>query len=83
MKLFVGVNSDGTVYKLLEYNLIEEAGKLDVPGKPTSYKVTPNFLKMFGISSLDDLPELPRYKIDENEQIVIDDIIPQEAKNPQ
>lgn len=73
-----GVNSDGTIYKLLEYNLIEEAGKLDAPGRPTLYKVTPEFMKMFGISSLDDLPELPRYKLDENEQIVIDDIMPEE-----
>lgn len=70
-----GVNSDGTIYKLLEYNLIEEAGRLDAPGKPTMYKVTQNFMKMFGISSLDDLPELPRYKLDENEQIVIDDVL--------
>ena len=44
-----------------------------------SYKVTKNFLKMFGISSLDELPELPRYKLDENEQIVIDEIIPEET----
>lgn len=73
-----GVNSDGTIYKLLEYNLIEEAGKLDAPGKPVIYKVTSEFMKMFGISSLDDLPELPRYKLDENEQIVIDDIMPEE-----
>lgn len=72
-----GVNSDGTIYKLLEYNLIEEAGKLDAPGRPTLYKVTPNFMKMFGISSLDDLPELPRYKLDENEQIVIDEVLEQ------
>lgn len=72
-----GVNSDGTIYKLLEYNLIEEAGKLDAPGRPTTYKVTKEFLKMFGLSSLDDLPELPKYKIDENEQIVIDDILPE------
>ena len=76
-----GVNSDGTIYKLLEYNLIEEAGKLDAPGRPTTYKVTPNFLKLFGMSSLDDLPELPKYKIDENEQIVIDDVI--EAPMPE
>lgn len=69
-----GVNSDGTIYKLLEFELIESAGKLDVPGKPTAYQTTNNFLKMFGISSLDDLPELPRYKLDENEQIVIDDL---------
>ena len=33
-----GVNSDGTIYKLLGYRLIEEAGKLDAPGKPTIYK---------------------------------------------
>lgn len=73
-----GVSADGTVYKLLEYNLIEEAGKLDAPGRPTTYKVTNNFLKMFGITNLDELPELPRYKLDENEQIVLEDIIPQE-----
>ena len=70
-----GVNSDGTIYKLLEYNLIEEAGRLDLPGRPTTYKTTADFLKLFGISSLEELPDLPRYKIDENEQIVIDDII--------
>ncbi|HJJ05237.1 MAG TPA: SMC-Scp complex subunit ScpB [Clostridiaceae bacterium] len=70
-----GVNSDGTLYKLLEYNLVEEAGKMDAPGRPTMYKTTKNFLKMFGISSLEELPELPRYKVDENEQIVMEDII--------
>lgn len=70
-----GVNSDGTMYKLLDYNLIEEAGKLDAPGKPMTYKTSKEFLKMFGISSLSELPELPRYKLDENRQIVIDEII--------
>ena len=70
-----GVSSDGTVYKLLEFGLIEEAGRMDAPGRPTMYKVTINFLKMFGISSLDELPDLPRYKLDENEQIVIDDYV--------
>ena len=76
-----GVNSDGTIYKLLEYDLIEEAGKADAPGRPTMYKVTDNFMKMFGISSLDDLPELPRYKLDENEQIVIDDVLEEQENN--
>lgn len=70
-----GVNSDGTMYKLLDYNLIEEAGKFDAPGKPMTYKTSKEFLKMFGISSLSELPELPRYKLDENRQIVIDEII--------
>lgn len=70
-----GVNVDGTIYKLLEFGLIEDAGKLDIPGKPIGYRTTNQFLKMFGISSLDELPELPRYKIDENEQIVLDEFI--------
>lgn len=70
-----GVGSDGTIYKLLEFGLIEEAGRLDAPGRPTIYQVTTNFLKIFGISSLEELPDLPRYKLDENEQIVIEDII--------
>lgn len=70
-----GVNSDGTMYKLLEYNLIENVGKADAPGRPSMYSVTNEFLKMFGITSLDELPELPRYKLDENRQIVIDEII--------
>ena len=58
-----GVSVDATIYKLLEYGLIEEAGKLDLPGKPMSYKTSEEFLKMFGYSSLDELPELPRYKM--------------------
>lgn len=76
-----GVNSDGTIYKLLDYNLIEEAGKLDAPGKPMAYKVSNEFFRMFGISSLEELPDLPRYKLDENHQIVVDEIL--EAPMPE
>ena len=72
-----GVNSDGVIYKLLEYSLIEEAGKSDAPGRPTVFRTTKEFLKLFGISSLENLPELPRYKLDENEQIVLEDIMPE------
>ncbi|HJJ11084.1 MAG TPA: SMC-Scp complex subunit ScpB [Clostridiaceae bacterium] len=68
-----GVNCDGTIYKLLEYNLIEESGKLDAPGRPTTYVTTEKFLKMFGLTSLEELPELPKYKLDQNQQIVIDE----------
>ena len=75
-----GVNSDGTIYKLLEYNLIENMGKLDAPGRPSMYKVTPEFMKMFGITSLDELPELPKYKLDSNKQIIIDEIIEEKNK---
>ena len=70
-----GVNSDGTIDKLLDYGLIEDAGKADLPGKPTTYKTTLEFLKMFGYESLSDLPELPKYKLDANRQIVIDELI--------
>ena len=69
-----GVNVDATIYKLMEYGLIEEAGKLELPGRPMSYRVTNEFLKMFGYTSLDELPELPKYKLDENHQIVIDEL---------
>ena len=62
-----GVSSDGVIYKLLDYNLIAETGKLDAPGRPTTFSTTNEFLKMFGLSSLKDL--------DSNKQIVIDDIV--------
>lgn len=75
-----GVNVDGTMYKLLEYGLIEEAGKLDLPGKPMSYKTTNEFLKMFGYNTLDDLPSLPKYKLDSNNQIIIDELIENNEK---
>ena len=78
-----GVSADACVYKLLEFGLIEEAGKTDLPGKPMSYKTTDEFLKMFGYSSLKDLPELPRYKLDSNQQIVIDDLVENENNEGQ
>lgn len=75
-----GVSSDGCIYKLLEFGLIEEAGKSDLPGKPLTYQTSAEFLKMFGYTSLSDLPVLPRYKLDENQQIVIEDLIESEEK---
>ena len=69
-----GVDSSASIYRLLEYNLIEQAGKADLPGKPMTYKVTDEFLKMFGLNSIKDLPELPKYKLDSNRQIVIDEL---------
>ena len=70
-----GVSADACIYKLLEYGLIQETGKSDLPGKPMTYGTSNEFLKMFGYISLNDLPELPRYKLDENQQIVIDELI--------
>lgn len=53
-----GVNSDSVVTTLLDRNLIEEAGRKDVVGRPMQYRTTPFFLESFGLRSLDDLPEL-------------------------
>lgn len=53
-----GVNSDSVVSTLLDRNLIEEAGRKDVVGRPMQYRTTPFFLESFGLRSLDDLPEL-------------------------
>lgn len=74
-----GVSSDGTIYKLLDYGLIEDAGKADLPGRPITYKTTAEFLKMFGYETLTNLPELPKYKLDANRQIVIDELIDTEG----
>lgn len=54
-----GVDSSYTVSLLLERELICEAGRLSVPGRPMQFRTTKNFLRAFGLSSLDDLPELP------------------------
>lgn len=54
-----GVDSSYTVGLLLERDLICEAGRLSVPGRPMQFRTTKNFLRAFGLSSLDDLPELP------------------------
>ena len=54
-----GVDSAYTVGLLLERELIEECGRLAVPGRPILYQTTKNFLRSFGMSSLEELPELP------------------------
>lgn len=54
-----GVDSSYTVSLLLERELIEECGRLAVPGRPIQYRTTRNFLRTFGLSSLEELPELP------------------------
>ena len=53
-----GVDSSSSVSGLLEKGLIEEAGRLDLPGRPVSFRTTDHFLRVFGLSSLADLPPL-------------------------
>ena len=54
-----GVDSAYTVGLLLERELIEESGRLAVPGRPILYRTTKNFLRSFGMASLEELPPLP------------------------
>lgn len=65
-----GVDSGGTVAGLLEKGLIEEAGRLDVPGRPVLFRTTEAFLRTFGLSGLEELPALPA--LEENEQMEIE-----------
>lgn len=53
-----GADSSYSLRKLLEYDLIKSLGRKDVPGRPTIYGTTDNFLKVFGLSSLDELPDI-------------------------
>lgn len=53
-----GVDSSSTVIKLLEKGLIEEAGRLDLPGRPVAFQTTDTFLRVFGLGGLKDLPPL-------------------------
>lgn len=53
-----GVNSDGALRTLLSKAVIEEVGRMDTPGRPILYGTTPQFLQHFGLSKLDELPNL-------------------------
>jgi segregation and condensation protein B len=57
-----GVKSEGPLVHLLEKNLIEEAGRLEVSGRPILYQTTDIFLRTFGLASLDDLPNIEEYQ---------------------
>ena len=58
-----GVDSSYSVSALLNKKLIEEAGRLNVPGRPIQYKTTPDFLRTFGLNSLAELPPIDRIEI--------------------
>ncbi len=60
-----GVSCDHAVNKLLEFDLITEVGRLDAPGRPLLFGTTEQFLRSFGVKSLEDLPELNPVQIEE------------------
>ena len=68
-----GVESGQVVNNLVEKGLVEEAGRLNVPGRPLTYRTTANFLRCFGLTNLGDLPNLPSGDgEDEGEQLMME-----------
>lgn len=71
-----GVDCSGVITTLIEKELIEERGRLELPGKPLLYGTTDNFLRCFSISDLSELPPLPKDNVqpaDMGEQLVIEE----------
>ena len=60
-----GVNCDHAINRLVEYNLVEELGRLDAPGRPLLFGTTEQFLRSFGVGSLEELPELSAVQVEE------------------
>jgi len=75
-----GVDCSGPIYTLIEKGLIEERGRLDLPGKPLLYGTTKNFLRCFSLKDLSELPPLPKnesenaYPADLAEQLTVDEV---------
>ena len=63
-----GVSSDHAVNKLVEYNLVMELGRLDAPGRPLLFGTTEDFLRSFGVQSVDELPALNPVQLEEFKQ---------------
>jgi len=60
-----GVDSSYSITALLNKKLIEDAGRLNVPGRPIQYRTTPDFLRTFALQSLEDLPEIEKVSLGE------------------
>lgn len=68
------VNSDHAVNRLLEFGLITELGRLDAPGRPLLFGTTEEFLRSFGVKSIDELPSLNEVQISEFKKEAEDEI---------
>ena len=60
-----GVSSDHAVNRLIEYNLVKELGRLDAPGRPLLFGTTEEFLRSFGVQSVDELPTVSPMQLEE------------------
>ena len=79
-----GVDSGYSISALLTKKLIREAGRLNVPGRPIQYKTTPDFLRTFGLSSLEELPPIDKIAFGEPIELPEEEQAPEEkAQGPQ
>ena len=69
-----GVDCSGVVNTLLARGLIEERGRLDLPGRPMQYATSPNFMRCFGLESMGELPEIPN-ETEANLQMTLEEAI--------
>ena len=75
-----GVDSSYSITALLHKKLIEECGRLNVPGRPNQYRTTPDFLRTFGLSGLQDMPELELADLGTQEQLTLEEAAPPEPE---
>lgn len=75
-----GVDCSGVVNTLLARGLIEERGRLDLPGRPMQYATSPNFMRCFGLESMGELPTVPS-ETAENAQISVEEAIEENLKS--
>lgn len=75
-----GIDSSSVVNSLVEKGLLEEAGRLEVPGRPIAYRTTSVFLRCFGLSDIDDLPPLPGH-VKEDFEPLLTDISPDDTSS--
>ena len=69
-----GVNSDHALNRLIEFNLVTELGRLDAPGRPLLFGTTEEFLRRFGINSLESLPEMNPMQVEEFKQQALQEV---------
>lgn len=77
-----GVDSAYSVAALQTKSLIEECGRLAVPGRPIQYRTTPDFLRTFGLQSLDELPEIEKISIKASDQMTMEELAAQQPEAP-
>lgn len=80
-----GVNSSASIQKLLNFQLIEEKGRLEVPGRPRIYATTDYFMDYFGLKNIDELPDISEMEADlaQNQtQLLFKEITEEEERTP-